>query len=97
MVLGNTERDLHIALDEFYNYCQNWKLQINITKTKVVIFGARKTDGFLFKLGDEIVQITDRYKYLGIYFSQSRSLFECKKTYRGTGEKGYVPLVFPNK
>ena len=42
---------------------------MNIDKTKVVIFGARKTDSFHFNLGDKTIEITDKYKYLGIFFS----------------------------
>ena len=50
-----------------------------LKKTKVVVFGARKTNSFHFKLGDQNIEITDRYKYLGIYFSQSRSFLNARK------------------
>ena len=50
-----------------------------MSKTKVVIFGAQKTDSYKFSLGGNDIEITDRYKYLGIIFSQSRSFLNARK------------------
>ena len=94
VVLGNTDRDLQIALNEFNNYCQTWKLKININKTKVVVFGARNTNAYQFKLGDAIVEITDKYKYLGIYFSQSRSFLNARKHIVEQAKKAMYLLFF---
>ena len=67
------------SLDSFLKYCSDWKLQINETKTKVVIFGARKTNSYLFKLGNSPLEIVDNYKYLGTVFSKTRSFFKARK------------------
>ena len=64
VILASNEHDLQRALNDFDAYCKSWKRNVNIDKTKVVIFGAGKTDSFRFKLGDDIVEITDKYKYL---------------------------------
>ena len=79
IILASDENDLQRSLDKFYDYCQSWKLTVNINKTKVLIFGARKTDSYSFHLGDQEIEITDKYKYLGIYFSQSRSFLNARK------------------
>ena len=79
VILASNEHDLQRALNGFDAYCKSWKLNGNIDKTKVVIFGARKTDSFHFKLGDDIVEITDKYKYFGVYFSQTRSFLTARK------------------
>ena len=79
IILANSENDLQAILNKFETYCQTWKLNINNDKTKIVIFGAKKTDSFNFKLNGKNVQITDKYKYLGIYFSQSRSFLTARK------------------
>ena len=55
------------------------ELQINNTKTKVVIFGARKTNLFSFKLGNTKLEIVDNYKYLGTVFSSTRSFLKARK------------------
>ena len=75
VILASNENDLQHTLDKFFDYCQAWRLRVNINKTKVLIFGARRTNSYSFHLGDNVIEITDKYKYLGIYFSQSRSFF----------------------
>ena len=60
-------------LNSFNNYWKNWKLNINKDKSKVIIFGARKTKHFYFKLGDTKLEIVDSYKYLGTFFAPSGS------------------------
>ena len=80
VLLANNEIDLQRTLNEFNKYCRTWKLNVNIDKTKVVVFGAKKKLNFFsFKLGDIIVEITDKYKYLGIYFSQTRIFLAARK------------------
>ena len=79
IIIAQSEQDLQFSLNRFNEYCQTWKLSVNLDKTKVVIFGARKTDHFHFKLGTQAVEITDKYKYLGVYFSQSRSFLNARK------------------
>ena len=79
VLLAGNESDLQRTLNEFDQYCKTWKLNVNIDKTKVVIFGARKTDSFHFNLGDKTIEITDKYKYLGIFFSQTRSFLTARK------------------
>ena len=50
VIVSSRDKDLQNAIDDFNNYCQEWKLKVNISKTKVVIFGARNTDQFRFIL-----------------------------------------------
>lgn len=50
IILSDSAENLQKSLDSFLKYCSDWKLQVNETKTKVVIFGARKTNSYLFKL-----------------------------------------------
>ena len=42
IVLSNTAAGLQKALEDLYNYCTKWKLQVNSSKTKVIIFSKRK-------------------------------------------------------
>ena len=79
MLLADSEIALQRLLDSFHNYCSTWKLTVNINKTKVVVFGAKKTDIMEFRLSGKIVEIVDRYKYLGVIFSGSRSFLNCRK------------------
>ena len=38
-------------LNAFYEYSQQWKLNVNYSKTKVIIFEIRDTSSYSFKLG----------------------------------------------
>ena len=44
-----------------------------------MIFGARKTDGFNFYIGETKLEIVKAYKYLGTYFSPSGSFLTARK------------------
>jgi len=37
-ILSDNETDLRHALGSFKTYCDTWKLNINLTKTKIIIF-----------------------------------------------------------
>ena len=50
VIVSSSDKDRQNALDDFNNCCQEWKLKVNISKTKIVIFGARNTDQFQFIL-----------------------------------------------
>lgn len=69
-------------LDVFYDYSQMWKLNINYDKTKIMIFGARNTHGFDFKLGSNNISIIKEFKYLGVVFSSNRIFFKAIKQCR---------------
>lgn len=79
VILSDNEEDFQNSLHSFANYCKEWKLEINETKTKIIIFGARKTNTFSFKLENHTLEIVDSYKYLGTFFSQSRSFLKARK------------------
>ena len=36
--MAESARDLQKQLDKFYDYCQLWKLKVNVEKTKIMIF-----------------------------------------------------------
>ena len=67
------------ALENFQEYCQTWKLKINYSKTKVMIFNARRTNNFEFNIGGHNIEVTDKYKYLGVLFSKSGSFLNARK------------------
>ena len=66
--------DMQYALNIFEEFCKTWKLNVNISKTKLVVFGRGRTPknlGFTFEHNE--IEITDVYKYLGIHLGQSGS------------------------
>jgi hypothetical protein len=66
-------------LNDFSEYCKIWKLDINMNKTKVMIFGTNKPSNYHFSLGGKELEIVKQYKYLGVTFTSSGSFLEARK------------------
>ena len=79
IIIADNEEALQKSLHSFSKYCNEWKLHVNNDKTKVVVFGARKTNSMSFTIENTELEIVDSYKYLGTYFSQSRSFLKARK------------------
>ena len=47
---------------------------------------------FLFILDDKIIEIVDRYKYLGVWFSQSGSFLNARKHIVQQAKKAIILL-----
>ena len=65
VALSNSIEGLLNTLDLMYDYCQTWKLTVNLTKTNVLVCkyaGRRKMDDLWF-WGDQIIDNCDIYKY----------------------------------
>ena len=80
VLFSNNKDDLQHMLNLFEHYCDEWKLTVNISKTKILIFtsGRYAQNLHFFFKGTEIEKVTE-YKYLGIFLSKSGSYLNCKK------------------
>ena len=67
--------DLLCALNEFsvYMYCTHWKLNVNVEKTKILIFSKGPITKRYFYYNESIIENVKEFKYLCIVFSRSRS------------------------
>ena len=83
VILNESAEDLQAGLQTYEEYCNIWKLQVNTSKTKVIIFSKDNNSNyeFKFKYKDEILEIVSEFKYLGVLFSKNNSFFKTKKTY----------------
>jgi hypothetical protein len=79
VLLSDSPTDFQNSLNLFNNYCNNWHLNINLEKTKILIFGARQFQNFDFKIGDRQIEITNNYHYLGLTFSSNGSFLKARK------------------
>ena len=62
LVLAESAIELQKALDSLHTYCNKWALNINIDKTKVIIFSKGRIRRFKsFKLGDNSIDVVDDY------------------------------------
>ncbi len=84
VLICDSELSMMQTLISFHMYCSEWKLNVNVGKTKIVIFtrGQVQTSNFYFSLGGEKVKAVNDYEYLGILFN-----------YNGRFRKGELELV----
>ena len=80
VLLADSPENLQKYLDDFVQYCNNWKLKINYEKTKIVIFGTRKLDKHAFYMDGNIIEIVNNYKYLGVLLSNNGSFLNARKS-----------------
>ena len=64
VILSESPDDFQNSLNVFHNYCNQWRLTVNLTKTKVVVFGSRNINALNFKLGDTPIAITIKCHYI---------------------------------
>ena len=72
VILANSEQDLQCQLDCLSLWCKKWRLELNQDKTNIVHFRnqqIRRTKT-VFQCNDKALKVTDRYKYLGIWFQE---------------------------
>ena len=79
VILAETSTDLQNALDLYASYCKIWKLEINNSKTKVLVFSKGRLPMYNFTINDDRIEVVSEYKYLGVLFSRSGSFLTMKK------------------
>ena len=72
VILAESKEQLQAALNSMYLYCQTWKLEVNPSKTKVVIFSKRRIlNKPIFTYNGENIDVVDDFVYLGVTFSHT--------------------------
>ena len=80
-------------LGYFYNYCNTWKLNVNVDKTKVVVFrnGAR-LQNINFYYNNNAIDIVDNFCYLGLTFNYNGIFTLTQKILASQGKKAQAAL-----
>lgn len=94
VMFSETPDDLQRTLNAFNDYCTAWKLNVNVSKTKVMIIsrGRQKSD-INFYLNGTKLEIVQEYKYLGIYLTKSGSFNTAKKYIAEQANKALFSLI----
>ena len=74
VILSETESGIQNCLDKLKQYTDKWKLELNIKKTKIMVFqntGRRRKTKFYF--GTQILELAQSYKYLGTTITNTGS------------------------
>ncbi len=93
VILSNSKDGLQNSLNNLQNYCNDWRLRINVNKTKVMVFnklGRKTTESF--SLDGNPLEVVTKYKYLGIYFSSNGSFTYAKDNLKSRAMKACYSL-----
>jgi hypothetical protein len=91
-MLASSEAGLQKCLDSLADYCDTWKLKVNVDKTKIVIFSRRKPKSRFTYKGEEI-EIVQHFKYLGVIISSNGKYTETKKHLQSQGTKAMYCIL----
>jgi hypothetical protein len=79
VLMAESSSNLQTLLDQFYLYCDTWKMKINVDKTKIVVFSKGQLPrNLIFNYNGTNIEIVKDFNYLGIYFSWTGSFKVCK-------------------
>jgi hypothetical protein len=93
VVLAESAEGMQNALDIFHLYCKQWKLEVNVNKTKIIIFSKRKSrSNFEFKLQHETIEVVDSFSYLGILFKYNGCFSESRKKLVNQAQKSLFSI-----
>ena len=94
LLLSESNTGLQNCLNSLSDYCSKWKIQINLDKTKIIIFSKGKRDfkKFRFALGNSEIEIVEKYKYLGIIFTYNGNMKHSSDDLYKKGLKAFFKL-----
>ena len=88
VILADSVEGMQNALDIIQTFCKIWKLEINIAKTKMMIFSKRKT----LILHGKHIEVVDTYSYLGFIFKCNGKFLEAKRKLVNQAQKALYSL-----
>ena len=88
VLLSKSPQGLQNSLTKVSHYCDEWGLQINISKTKSLVFNnTGRTTSHNFYINNTPIENCRNYVYLGVTFSISGSFTEAKNNVYHKGLK----------
>ena len=79
VVFSKSPEGLQSILNDLELYCRTWGLNINISKTKVMIFEKGRHTTYGFYLNNKKLELVTSFKYLGIHFFKNGNWFRTQK------------------
>ena len=80
VLFAESAESLHSQLNTFSEYCKLWKLSVNSSKTKIIIFsGERLSHNPHFYFDNIELNVVKRNPYLGLTFSRTGSFANTKR------------------
>ena len=94
IIFASSAVELQNNLNILSEYCERYKLVVNTTKTKIMVFrrGGFLSQNLKFYYNETEIAIVNTFSYLGIVFSTGGSFSACQKTLSGQSLKAIYKL-----
>jgi hypothetical protein len=81
VILSQSQSGLQNCLNQLHNWCKKWLMKINTKKTKIMVFQKHnsKLPNLNFHIGNENIEITKEYTYLGLKLAQNGKFKAAKQ------------------
>lgn len=94
IIFAESEIDLQTALNTLDNYCKKWDLNVNINKSKIIVFSRGKIRNLpKFTFNNIDLEVVFEYKYLGIIFNYNGNFSKAKKLLYDQGTRAMYALI----
>ena len=94
VLLSLTKEGLQACLDTLSKYCKSWKLQINISKSKILVFEKRRCKfQDKFTVDNQELETVDSYTYLGTNISYTGNFMNGVVTLEKKKKKAMFVLM----
>ena len=92
--MAESAADFQKQLDSFSDYCDIWRLNVNVEKSKIVVFSQGRTPNNLkFNLNGKQLEIVDEFKYLGVLLTANGNLHKSKMLAINEGTKAIYEVL----
>ena len=91
VLISSSAAGLKKHLHTLSEFCQKWRLVVNTEKTKICVFG-KDTDTQVYSWNNTILEKTQSYKYLGVWFTKNGKFTKAKKHLADQAKKAMFSL-----
>ena len=80
--ISSSEAEMQLMLDTLHQWCKRWRVLINSTKSKTVHFrqSRKPRSVYQFRIGDNLIDVIETYKYLGVIFHEKMDFSHTAKS-----------------
>ena len=82
VIFAESANALQSEINNLYIYCKRWKLQINTSKSYIIVFSkGRQNHSHTWSYGEDInIPVVNKVKYLGLIFSSNGLCYQTQLT-----------------
>ena len=92
IILSETPEGLQNSLNALSTYCEKWKLEVNLSKSNVMIMGKGAAPNTSFHYGRDEIKTTNSYKYLGTIINRHGTFSQATKDLKQKGLKALFSI-----